>query len=73
MNETEMSDKPQDLGEQAQEWKEKANDWQQAATENARRLARLTDDYVRENTWMSVAVAVCIGCALGFLLGRLRD
>lgn len=73
MNETDIAEKAQDLREQAQEWKEKARDWQQAATENARKLARLTDDYVRENTWTSVAIALCVGCALGFLLGRLRD
>ncbi len=73
MNETEMTDKTQELREQAQEWQEKAREWQQTATESARKLARITDDYVRENTWTSVAIAVVAGCALGFLLGRLRD
>ncbi len=73
MNETEMAEKAQDLREEAQRWQEKARDWQQAAAENARKLARITDHYVRDNTWTSVAIAVSVGCALGFLLGRLRD
>jgi len=41
--------------------------------ERARNAAQATDDYVRENVWSTVALAVLAGCALGFLLGRSRD
>jgi len=35
--------------------------------------AQATDQYVRENVWTSIALAVLAGCALGFLMGRSRD
>lgn len=73
MNATDIQDKAEDLKNQAQDWKETAQQWQQAAMERARNAAQATDDYVRENVWSTVALAVLAGCALGFLLGRSRD
>jgi ElaB/YqjD/DUF883 family membrane-anchored ribosome-binding protein len=73
MNTTDIQDKTEELKNQAQDWKESAQQWQQAAMERARNAAQATDDYVRENVWSTVALAVLAGCALGFLLGRSRD
>jgi ElaB/YqjD/DUF883 family membrane-anchored ribosome-binding protein len=73
MNTSDIKDKAEDLKSQAQDWKETAQEWQQAAMERARNAAQATDDYVRDNIWTTVAVAVLAGCALGFLLGRSRD
>lgn len=73
MNTTDIKDKAEDLKDQAQNWKQTAQEWQQAAMERARNAAQVTDDYVRENVWTTVAIAVLAGCALGFLLGRSRD
>ena len=73
MNTTDIKEKTEEFAEQAQDWKERAQQWQQTAVDNARNAARATDDYVRENVWSTVAMAVLAGCALGFLLGRSRD
>jgi ElaB/YqjD/DUF883 family membrane-anchored ribosome-binding protein len=48
-------------------------DWQKKAGETARNVGRVTDDYVHENTWSSIAFAAVIGCVVGFLLGNRRD
>jgi ElaB/YqjD/DUF883 family membrane-anchored ribosome-binding protein len=73
MNTTDIKDKAEDLKNQAQDWKETAQEWQQAAMDRARNAAQATDDYVRDNVWTTVALAVLAGCALGFMLGRSRD
>lgn len=51
----------------------KFQDWQQRATETARNVGRATDDYVRENTWTTVAIAAMLGCVVGFLLANRKD
>ncbi len=48
-------------------------DWQKKASDKAREVGRVTDDYVHENTWSSIAFAAVIGCVVGFLLGNRRD
>jgi ElaB/YqjD/DUF883 family membrane-anchored ribosome-binding protein len=73
MNTTDIKDKAEDLKNQAQDWKETAQEWHQAAMDRARDAAQATDDYVRDNVWTTVALAVLAGCALGFMLGRSRD
>jgi ElaB/YqjD/DUF883 family membrane-anchored ribosome-binding protein len=73
MNTTDIKDRTDELEEQARSWKETAQEWHQAALESARTTAQATDNYVRENVWSSIALAVLAGCALGFLLGRSRD
>ena len=73
MNTTDIKDRTEDLEEQARSWKETAQEWHQAAMESARNAAEATDQYVRDNVWSSIALAVLAGCALGFLLGRSRD
>lgn len=73
MNTTDIKEKSEEFAEQAQNWKETAQQWQKTAMDTARNAAQATDDYVRENVWTTVTLAVLAGCALGFLLGRSRD
>jgi ElaB/YqjD/DUF883 family membrane-anchored ribosome-binding protein len=73
MNTSDIKDQTEALAEQARGWKETAQEWQQAAAESARTAAQATDQYVRENVWSSIALAVLAGCALGFLLGRSKE
>ncbi len=55
------------------EMTDKLQDWQKRAGETARNVGQATDQYVRENTWSTVAFAVIVGCVVGFLLGSRRD
>ncbi|HWI59865.1 MAG TPA: hypothetical protein VNZ22_21730 [Bacillota bacterium] len=74
MNASEMTEKAtQGFQEQAQNWKEKAQQWQQIAMDKARTASQATDDYVRQNTWSTVALAALVGCVLGFWLAKQRD
>ena len=59
MNTREMTDKLQDL--------------QRRAGETARNLGQTTDQYVRENTWTTVAMAAILGCVVGYILANNRD
>ena len=45
---------------------------QQQVGEKARNVSRVTDQFVHENTWTTVAVAAVIGCLIGYFL-RPRD
>jgi ElaB/YqjD/DUF883 family membrane-anchored ribosome-binding protein len=73
MNTSDIKEKSEELVEQLQNWKETAREWQQSAVESARNAAQATNQYVRENVWSTIALAVLAGCALGFVLGRTRD
>jgi ElaB/YqjD/DUF883 family membrane-anchored ribosome-binding protein len=68
-----IKEKSEELEEQAKNWRENARQWQQTAMDTARDAAKATDQYVRENVWSTIALAVLAGCALGFILGRSRD
>ena len=59
MNTREMVDKLQDL--------------QRRAGETAKNVGVATDDYVRENTWTTIAMAALLGCVLGYILASNRD
>jgi ElaB/YqjD/DUF883 family membrane-anchored ribosome-binding protein len=48
-------------------------DWQKRATETARNVSDVTDRYVHENTWTTVAFAALFGCVIGYLLASSRD
>jgi len=48
-------------------------DWQKRATEVAQNAGEVTDRYVRDNTWTTVAVAAVLGCVVGYLLASRRD
>ena len=41
---------------------------QQQVGERARNVSRVTDEFVHENTWTTVAVAAVIGCLIGYFL-----
>jgi ElaB/YqjD/DUF883 family membrane-anchored ribosome-binding protein len=45
---------------------------QQRLGEKARDVSRVTDEYVHQNAWTTVAIAAAVGCLIGFLL-RPRD
>jgi ElaB/YqjD/DUF883 family membrane-anchored ribosome-binding protein len=55
------------------EMTDKVQGWQRRASEKARNLGSVTDEYVRENTWTTIAVAAVIGCVLGYLLASRND
>ncbi len=52
---------------------DKLQDWQKRAGDTARNVGQATDQYIRENTWTSLAIAAVVGCVLGMLLARSRD
>ena len=52
---------------------DRLQEWQKRAGETARNVAGATDQYVRDNTWTSIAFAAVIGCVVGFFLGRRGD
>ena len=47
-------------------------DVQNRLTETAKNVSGVTDDYVHDHPWQTVAIAAAIGCVIGFLLGH-RD
>jgi len=51
----------------------KFQDWQRRATERARDMGEVTDQYVRENTWTTIAIAAVLGCVIGYLIAHQRD
>jgi ElaB/YqjD/DUF883 family membrane-anchored ribosome-binding protein len=58
MNTSDLTDKIQDL--------------QKRASRAAKNVSQVTDDYIHDNTWTSMACAALLGCIVGFLLAR-RD
>jgi ElaB/YqjD/DUF883 family membrane-anchored ribosome-binding protein len=63
MNTREMKEKVTD----------RVQDFQKKATETARNLTDTTDQYIRDNTWSSIACAALLGCVIGYLLSGRRD
>jgi ElaB/YqjD/DUF883 family membrane-anchored ribosome-binding protein len=47
-------------------------DVQNRLTETAKNMSTVTDDYVHDHPWQTVAMAAVIGCVIGFLIGH-RD
>ena len=47
---------------------DKVQDWQKRAAETARNFGNVTDKYVRENTWTTIAPAAVGGCIGGYFL-----
>jgi len=50
--------------------KAKLADAEAALRDNAKAMARATDDYVRDNPWQSVGIAAGVGFLLGLIIGR---
>ncbi len=67
MNTREMTDKLQDVRRQASD---KLRDVSRRATETARNVGSAADNYVRENTWATIGLAVALGCIIGLLLAN---
>jgi len=63
MNTKEMTDQITD----------KVQDWQRRATKTAREVGQVTDKYVHENAWSSIALAAVLGCVVGYFLATRRD
>ena len=72
MNGNDITEKVQDWEKPAEEMQEQARAWKDRAMESARHAGEVTDRYVRENIWTTVAVVAVAACALGFLLAH-RD
>jgi ElaB/YqjD/DUF883 family membrane-anchored ribosome-binding protein len=66
MKTREMTNKPGEMTD-------KLRDWQKQATEKVRNVGEVTDRYVHENTWQSIAFAALFGCVIGYLLANRRD
>jgi ElaB/YqjD/DUF883 family membrane-anchored ribosome-binding protein len=47
-------------------------DFQNLVGEKAKNVSSVTDEYVHDHPWQTVALAAIVGCILGFLL-RPRD
>jgi ElaB/YqjD/DUF883 family membrane-anchored ribosome-binding protein len=47
-------------------------DAQHLLTETAKNVSNVTDEYVHDHPWQTVAIAAVIGCVVGFLIGH-RD
>jgi ElaB/YqjD/DUF883 family membrane-anchored ribosome-binding protein len=45
-------------------------DMQQRVTDTAKNVSNVTDEYVHDHPWQTVAIAAIIGCVLGFLIGK---
>lgn len=52
---------------------DKFQDWQKRACASAKNLGQTTDTCLRQNPWSTLAVAVFLGCVLGYLLTAERD
>jgi ElaB/YqjD/DUF883 family membrane-anchored ribosome-binding protein len=56
-----------------QEMVDKLQGLQRRAGETAKNFGAATDDYVRENTWTTIAMAALLGCVIGYILVSNRD
>ena len=50
--------------------KQKLAEAETSVRDNAKAVARATDDYVRDNPWRAVGVAAGVGLLVGLLIGR---
>jgi ElaB/YqjD/DUF883 family membrane-anchored ribosome-binding protein len=46
---------------------------QERVGKTAKNVSRVTDEYVHDNPWRTVAFAAIAACLFGYLLGTLRD
>ncbi len=73
MDKHNVTEKAQEWTEAAENLQEQARNWRDRARDSALYAGRATDQYVRDNAWSSVGIAVIAGLLLGVLLGRIRD
>jgi ElaB/YqjD/DUF883 family membrane-anchored ribosome-binding protein len=62
--------KTTDLTTQGEQLTHRFRDLQQALGERAKDISRQTDQYVHDNPWRTVGIAVLVGCIVGFLMRR---
>jgi len=48
-------------------------EWQQRAAEKAKDYGQKADQYVRENTWMTIGIAALVGAVIGYLISSSRE
>ena len=58
---------------ETREMTDKLQDLRKRATETARNLSEVTDRYVRDNAWVTLACIAVVGCIIGYALARRRD
>jgi ElaB/YqjD/DUF883 family membrane-anchored ribosome-binding protein len=56
-----------------QEMTGRVQDWQRRAAERAKDMGQATDQYVRENTWTTIAITALVGCVIGYLIANQGD
>jgi ElaB/YqjD/DUF883 family membrane-anchored ribosome-binding protein len=54
------------------EWKHRLHDQRKGMQESAQEVGEQADEYVRDNAWISVGVAVLAGVVLGVLAGQAK-
>jgi ElaB/YqjD/DUF883 family membrane-anchored ribosome-binding protein len=52
---------------------DRIQDFQKKATDTVRNVTDTTDQYIRDNTWTSIACAALVGCIIGYLLAGRGD
>lgn len=65
-----MTEKAKNWQENAEDLKDQAQKWTETVSRKAQDTGKVIHEYVQENTWMSVAIAAALGCAIGLLLSR---
>jgi ElaB/YqjD/DUF883 family membrane-anchored ribosome-binding protein len=50
----------------------RVRDVQHRISETAKNVSNVTDEYVHDHPWQTVAIAAIIGCVIGFLVAN-RD
>jgi ElaB/YqjD/DUF883 family membrane-anchored ribosome-binding protein len=58
------------LGAKLRQSKEKISDAQDALAQKAKATVRATDQYVHEQPWKAIGMAVAVGVFLGLLINR---
>lgn len=67
-----LEDAQRKLKAQLKEARERLADLEELTREKARKAAEVTDDYVHDNPWKSIAIAGGVGVAVGLLIGSRR-
>ena len=62
--------KTTDLTEQGEQLTHRFRDLQQSLGTKAKDLSQFTDEYVHDNPWRTLGIAVLVGCIVGFLMRR---
>lgn len=65
-----MVDLRERIGERLRDAKLRIADAEAAVVDKTKACARATDDYVNDNPWQAVGIAVGIGLLLGIIIGR---